>query len=149
MINQISLFEKEPTNVLLSLLEEPYNQMLSGEKRYEYRTRYLKVPTTADVYISRTKKKIVAKIEFDKPIIGTAEEIATLAEKEQPGNYNKMIDYFHGGTAYAIPIKKIIPLKEVSLEELRKLFPDFVVPQSYYILDKKPELLNYLKSKEY
>jgi len=46
-------------------------------------------------------------------------------------------------------IKKIIPLKEVSLEELRKVFPDFVVPQSYYILDKKPELLNYLKSKEY
>ena len=32
-----------------------------------------------------------------------------------------MFEYFHGGTAYAIPIKKIIPLKEVSLEELRKL----------------------------
>lgn len=149
MNNQISLFEKESVNVLLSLLEEPYNQMLSGEKRYEYRTRYLKAPTTAYVYISRTKKKIVAKIEFDTPIIGTAEEIATLAEKEQPGHYDRKMEYFHGGTAYAIPIKKIIPLEEVSLEELRKVFPDFVVPQSYYILDKKPELLNYLKSKEY
>lgn len=148
MNNQVSLFENKPVNVLLSLLEEPYSQMLSGEKRYEYRTRYQKVPTTAYVYISRTKKKIVAKIEFDTPIIGTSEEIATLAEKEQPGHYDRKMEYFHGDTAYAIPIKKIIPLKEVSLEELRKLFPDFVVPQSYYILDKKPELLNYLKSKE-
>ena len=147
MEGQLSFFEDCKKNILLSLREEYYNQILDGSKKYEYRTRYLKEETIAYVYISKTLKKIVARIEFGEPIIGNAKEIATIAEREQPGCYQDMIDYMYNDIGFAIPIKKIIPIEEVSLEELKEKFPDFVPPQSYYILDKKPELLNYLNNR--
>lgn len=147
MEEQLSFFEDCKKYVLLSLREEYYNQMLAGSKKYEYRTRFLKEETIAYIYISKTYKKIVAKIEFGEPIIGNAKEIATIAEKEQPGSYQDMIDYMYNDIGFAIPIKKIIPIEEVSLEELKEKFPDFVPPQCYYILDKKPELLNYLNNR--
>lgn len=146
MNEQISFIEKDKTKVLMSLREEYYDAIVKGEKTFEYRTRYLKGPSTAFIYISKTKKSIVAKIEFDSPIIGTAEEISSLAEKENPGCYNNMMDYFSKGTGYAIPILSITKIDEVKLEDLKKQFPNFVVPQSYYILDKKIDLLNYLET---
>lgn len=146
MIEQLN-FSLEPSKtVLMSLREEYYEAMLQGIKRYEYRTRYLKESSFAYIYISKTKKSIVAKITFGKPIIGTSKEIAELADRENPGCYNGMLDYFSHGVGYALPIESITPIGEISLSTLKQLFPDFVVPQSYYILDKKPELLSYLES---
>jgi len=97
MEEQLSFIKKEPITVLMSLREEYYEAMIRGEKMFEYRTRYLKEPSKAFIYISKTKKSIVAKIDFGAPIIGTAEEIASLAEKEQPGCYDDMINYFNNG----------------------------------------------------
>ena len=54
----------EPKCVLMSLREEYYNAMIQGKKHYEYRTRYLKEPSDAYIYISKTKKSIVAKIRM-------------------------------------------------------------------------------------
>ena len=84
----MSLFNqtKSPNYVLLSLREEPYLEIKSGKKVYEYRTHYHKTPTTAFVYVSRSIKKIMAIIEFDAPIIGTDEEISELSEKMKPGS---------------------------------------------------------------
>lgn len=152
MNKQLSLFDTENDDtkitILLSLREEYYNQMVDGSKKYEYRTRFLKEETLAYIYISKTLKKIVAKIEFGKPIIGDAKAIATIAEKEQPGCYQDMIDYMYKDIGYAIPVKRIIPIEEVNLDEIKKIFPDFVPPQSYYILDKKHDLLEYLNSRK-
>ena len=147
MNGQLSFFEESKKNILLSLREEYYNQMLDGSKKYEYRTRYLKEETIAYIYISKTLKKIVAKIEFGEPIIGTAKEIATIAEEEQPGCYQDMLAYMYNDIGYAIPVKNIVPIEEVSLEEMKSKFPDFVPPQSYYILDKKPEMLDFLNNR--
>lgn len=107
----------------------------------------MKEETIAYIYISKTLKKIIAKIEFGIPIVGTVKDIATIAEKEQLGCYKKMIDYMYNDIGYAIPIKKIILIEEVSLKELKKNFSDFVPPQSYYILDKKTELLKFLNGR--
>ena len=148
MKGQLSFIEEEPKYVLMSLREEYYNAMLDGRKHYEYRTRYLKEASNAYIYISKTKKSIVAKIKFGEPIIGDAQTIATISEQEEPGSYNGMMDYLYNNTGYAIPIEEITPIEEVPLSELKHNFPNFVVPQSYYILDKKPELLSFLKSKE-
>lgn len=147
-MNEQLSFLNDTKNILLSLREEYYNDMLSGKKHYEYRTRFLKEKTTAYIYISKTKKKIVAKIEFGIPIIGTATEIARIAENDEPGCFDDMISYFYNDIGYAIPIEKIIPIEEISLEELKSLFSDFVVPQSYYILDKKKKLLEFLQSRK-
>lgn len=146
MNEQMSFIEKEPVTVLMSLREEYYNAIVSGKKKFEYRTRYLKEPSKAFIYVSKTKKSIVAKIDFGTPIIGTAEEIAALAEKEQPGCYNDMINYFNADIGYAIPILSISKIEEIKLDDLKNKFQNFVVPQSYYILAKKPELLAYLET---
>lgn len=133
--------------VLMSLREKYYNAMLSGQKKHEFRTRFLKTPSAAYIYISRTKKAIVAKINFGAPLIASSEEIAKISESENPGSYAGMMSYLHSGSGYAIPIESIEPLKEVSLDELRLEFPNLVVPQSYYILDKKSELLEFIKAR--
>lgn len=147
MDGQLSFFEKNPTYVLMSLREEYYDAMLDGRKHYEYRTRYLKEKSEAYIYISKTKKSIVAKIKFGEPIIGDARTIATIAEQEEPGSYQGMMEYLRSNVGYAIPIEEIIRIEEVPLVELQQQFSNFVVPQSYYILDKKPDLLSFLESK--
>lgn len=148
MKGQLSFIEEESKCVLMSLREEYYDAMLEGRKHYEYRTRYLKEASDAYIYISKTKKSIVAKIKFGEPIIGDAQTIATIAEQEEPESYNGMMEYLYNNIGYAIPIEKITPIEEVPLSELQQNFPNFVVPQSYYILDKKPELLSFLESRE-
>lgn len=121
--------------------------MLSGKKKYEYRTRYLKDVSDAYIYISKTKKSIVAKIRFAKPIIGNALDIAELAEESEKGSFNDIKEYLHNDIGYAMEVLSITPIKEVTLKELQEKFPGFVAPQSYYILDKKPELLEFLESR--
>lgn len=147
MNEQLTLFEDKRI-VLLSIREEYFNKMLDGSKKYEFRTRYLNQETIAYIYISKTVKKIVAKIEFSKPIIGSANDIALLSEQENPNSYKRMKDYLHESTGYAIPIKRIIPINEISLQEIKEFIPDFVPPQSYYYLDNKPKLLNFILNKE-
>ena len=148
MKNQLSFFIQSPQFVLMSLREEYYLAIMAGKKHYEYRTRYLKERSVAFIYISKTKKSIVAKIEFGEPIIEDAKTIAMIAENDEPGSYQGIIDYLYNNVGYAIPIEKITLIDEVTLSELQKRFPDIVVPQSYYILDKKPELLSFLQSRE-
>ena len=148
MKGQLSFFLSEPKCVLMSLREEYYDAMIDGRKHYEYRTRYLKEASDAYIYISKTKKSIVAKIRFGNPIIGDAKTIATIAEQDEAGSYKGIIEYLYNNIGYAIPIEEIIPIKEVPLSELKQNFPNFVVPQSYYILDKKPEVLSFLESRE-
>ena len=144
---QLSLIEQQPKIILLSLREEYFNQMVDGSKRYEYRTRFLKEPCTAYVYISKTKKSIIARLDLGEPIIGNAEEISRLADNEEPGCYQAMIEYLYNDLGFAIPVNGVTLLtEEVTLADLKSRFPDFVPPQSYFILDKKPELLNYLES---
>ena len=147
MNKQQSFLETKPT-VLLSLREIYYNEMLKGKKHYEYRTRYLKGESEAYIYISRTKKSIVAKIIFDRPIIGGSKIIAQFAKSDDESTYESILNYIGDKTGYAIPIKQIIKIKEVTLSEIKEKFPNFTIPQSYYSLDKKPELLEYLRSKE-
>ena len=84
--------------VLMSLKEKPYRKILCGDKKYEFRTRYTKEESIAFIYVTKEVKAVCGIIFFDKPIIGIAEEIAQISEKENPGSYSYMIDYFKGGT---------------------------------------------------
>jgi len=147
MNGQLSFFDNKRICVLMSLREEYYNAMLDDRKHYEYRTRYMKEESEAYIYISKTKKSIVAKIKFGKPIIGDAKTIAAIAEQEEPGCYEKMLEYLYNNIGYALPIEEIIPIEEISLTELQQQFQNFVAPQSYYMLDKKKELLSFLESR--
>lgn len=145
---QLSLFEGDTTYVLMSLQEKYYNEIKAGKKQYEFRKRYCKGRTTAFIYISKKIKAIKGIITFDEPIYGSAEEISALSEKINPNSYSGMMDYLDKGKGYALPIIEICGIKEVSLEELRRRFKGFAVPQSYYLLNKKPDLLHFLLSQE-
>ncbi|MBQ8392327.1 MAG: hypothetical protein IJX51_01010 [Clostridia bacterium] len=143
---QLSMFEEEKTYVLMSLREEFFNEMKSGKKIYEFRKQYCKKPTIAYIYISKKTKAIKGIVEFGEPIFGTSEEIGTLSEKCNPGSYHNIIKYLDKGKGCALPILKVYEISEVSLELLRSKFPGFVAPQSYYLLNKKTDLLSFLLS---
>lgn len=64
MNDQLSFFEKKQIAVLMSLREEYFNKMLDGKKHYEYRTRYLKEQSEAYIYISKTKKVLLLKLNL-------------------------------------------------------------------------------------
>lgn len=140
---QSVLFEPPSKYLLLSLQEEPYREILNGTKKYEYRTHFPKESTTAFVYVSQKVKAVKAIIEFDCPVLGSAEEISRLSDQIKPGSYDSLMRYLKGGTGYAIPVKKITEFEPISLEELRKRFSGFTVPQSYYFLETKEELLQF------
>ncbi len=135
--------------VLMSLREKPWRKIVSGEKRYEFRTRYPEAETMAFVYVTRAVKKLCGIILFDRPVAGTAEEISAISERENPGSYEAMMEYFFKGKGYAIPVRRVMEFAPVSLEEIREKFPDFVVPQSYYYLDVegKERLLEFFMKK--
>ncbi|MCH5251488.1 MAG: hypothetical protein J1F22_00820 [Lachnospiraceae bacterium] len=132
--------------VLMSLKEKPWREILSGKKKYEFRTRYTASETIAFIYVSREVKAVCGIIFFGKPVIGSAEEISRLSEEINPGSYSYMMEYLSKGTGYAIPVKKVVEIKPISLETIRQKAERFVVPQSYYYLDteKKKKLLEVL-----
>lgn len=145
---QLGLFGDNTTYVLMSLQEKYYNEIKAGRKRYEFRKQYCKNGTTAFIYVSKSVKAIKGIITFGEPIYGTSEEISRISEKINPNSYESMMEYLNKGKGYAIPIIDMCEIKEVTLEKLRTKFKNFVVPQSYYLLNKKPELLDFLLSQE-
>lgn len=149
MIKKISeLINPNDEIVLMSLREEYFASMISGVKNYEYRKNYRKIPTKAFIYISKTKKSIVAMIDFDKPIFGTSDDISAISERENPGSYRGMMEYLDRGVGVAIPIKAIYEFQPIPLVTLRNNFEGFAVPQSYYMLNEKIEMFNMLKDQE-
>lgn len=134
--------------VLMSIREEYYNEILSGKKHFEYRKKYCEEESIAYIYISKTKKMIVGKIWFGRPIIDSAENIASLAENDQPGVYQNIKDYIGKNNGYAIPVQKIELINEISLKDIKEKINNFCPPQSYYYLDNKQLLLDYIEEKE-
>lgn len=152
-MEQLSLFDTLPTKensttILLSLQNEYFDKMLEGTKHYEYRFAFPKTSVNAYIYAPKKIKSIIGYVELAKPIEGTAEEISKLYASCGDGDYDVMFDYIgnHKKT-YAMKIKKVIKFeKDLPYKQLKSMFPDFYAPQSYIILDKTPDLLNYIKS---
>lgn len=144
---QMNLNDEFDTRVvLMSMRNEYFEQILNGSKHYEYRKKYINSKSLAYVYISKTKKEISGIIYFDKPIYATSHEIAMIAEKDAPGSYESILEYFDKGYGYALPIKSVVTTKSIPLNKIKEKFPSFSPPQSYYYLDKKPLLLEYIKN---
>lgn len=144
------LISTEDDVILLSIREPYFQDMLEGNKKYEYRKMFRKQPTKAIIYISKTKKSIVGMIDFAQPIIDTSAQIAHLAEQEGECAYQEMIDYLgEDKQGYAIPVNKIYLFEEeYKIHDLRQANINFMAPQSYMILREDADLLNFLKDKE-
>ncbi|WP_131849852.1 hypothetical protein [Baia soyae] len=113
-------------------------------KKYEFRKKYLNAPSIAFIYCPSPDQKIRGMIQFDTPIIGSPEKIASISQ-ESTGEGDLTAEYLKGKKqGYAIPIMEWEEIKPLTLHEIRFLFPNFVPPQSYYRLDHKPDLLEFL-----
>ncbi|MDB4897787.1 MAG: family N-acetyltransferase [Firmicutes bacterium] len=131
--------------LLLSIQADPFRRIQEGTKQYEYRRRFANRPTAAFLYVSSPVKAVCGFVEFGQPIVGSPRAIGEVAEGERPGS-GAMIEQFMAGVrqGYAIPVLSFRETPAVSLDALRHAFAPFAAPQSYIILDKQPDLLEYL-----
>lgn len=155
-MDQISLFDlpktPDPTNqvtILLSLQSEYFLKMISGKKKYEYRFSFPKSDVRAFIYAPRKVKAIVGCVDFESPIEGSAVEISKLYSECGDGDYQVMLDYIgERKKAYAMKVIKVTKFeKPLPYATIKENFQDFYAPQSYIILDKNQDLLQFICSK--
>lgn len=117
--------------LILSLRPGPYARLIEGMKRHEFRRRFPDEATSAFLYLAAPISAVVAYAEFGRPIIGTPEELAAIAEKGEAGSYADTLDYFKGvSKGYALPLLSLREIEPMPLTELRDVF-GFRPPLSY------------------
>lgn len=145
MMNQVALFRND-RNLLLSLHANQFANMINYEKKFEYRTRFSFNQSKAFVYLSG-QGKIAGIIDFGIPIKLNNIKTSEFAQAYDNGSYDEFMSWLNGRNCYIIPIQKIFIIQPIELKDIKKLFPKFTIPQSYYDLDKKKELLSWLKQR--
>lgn len=140
-MNQIGQdIEHKKRIIILSLQPSPYNRIINGSKKFEYRRKFLYEPVSAFIYVSSPIKEIRGYIEFGQPIFDRVEEIGMIAEQEGLGGAEEINKYMYGlEKGFAIPILSIQEIKPLTLEEL-KIEYNFTAPQSYINIDTIPKL---------
>lgn len=132
-------------NLIISIEKKYFDLMLKGLKKYEFRRKFINEPCNAFIYVPNPFGEIQGYIEFESPIIDIPENINKIALSQNLEEDSDILEYMEGlEKGYAIPVKNVKLLSSpVQLNYLREHF-DFTAPQSYVIVDKKPELLDYL-----
>lgn len=126
--------------VLLSLKPEVFQNVLSGKKIYEHRKVFPDGPVTAYIYISRPVQAL-AGIMY----LGNKKEIIEWKKtyKDDCAALERIDEYLKHHKV-AMEIQKFQNTTSVSLDEIKKVFPQFIIPQMYYYLDDHP-MLQYLE----
>jgi len=121
--------------IILSLQPNPYNRILNGFKKFEYRRKFLHEPVSAFIYVSSPIKEIRGYIEFGQLIFDRVERIGMIAENESLGGAEEINKYMYGlEKGFAVPIISIQEIKPLSFEELKSEY-NFTAPQSYINID--------------
>jgi predicted transcriptional regulator len=134
--------------IILSLRPEPFQAIVAGVKKYEYRRKFVKEGCSAFVYVTSPIKAIRGYIEFGEPISAHIQTIANISEQQKPGSREATLKYLQGlQTGFAVPILSYRTIQPLPLEELRTKY-QFTAPQSYIYLDTraclKEDLMNRL-----
>lgn len=119
-----------------------FEKIMSGEKIYEYRTRFANEELEAYVYVSQPVCAITGIL-----YLGKKEYLHTWKEENCKNEEAvKRIDaYMDRGNKVAMPVLRYQRTNKLSLKELREAVGNFVVPQSYYYMGEEGELLKYIK----
>lgn len=125
---------------LLSIKKEPFDALVCGHKKHEFRRKFSEVRANFLVvfYVSSPVKAIMGVAEFG-PVI--KDKIPALLDLARTHTWNHLLEltaeYFAGcDYGYALPLLSIRKLEvPISLERLRNLVPGFRPPQSYLSLD--------------
>lgn len=125
--------------MLLSLKPEVFQNVKSGTKIYEHRRVFPDEPIKAYIYISRPIQAL-AGIMY----LGNKTNIEDWKEKyKDDADAQKRIDEYLKHFKVVMEIQKFQNTSSIALEDIKKVFPNFLIPQMYYYLDDHP-LLQYL-----
>jgi len=131
-------------NLLISLDNRYYKEILRGSKLYEFRRTFVSEPTLTFIYVNAPVSEISLCIRTASPIVGDGISMHEYALKNLGEDLE---DYFLTATkAYIIPIEQVIKIHPVGLQFLKAKF-NFYPPQSYIDLDNNVELYKYLSAR--
>lgn len=139
---------------LLSIKKEPFDALVQGQKKHEFRRKFSEVRANFLVvfYVSSPVRAVMGVAEFGPVIKGKIPALLDLAKTHIWDRPLKLVaDYFAGCKyGYALPLVSIRKFeKPIGLERLRELVPEFRPPQSFLSLDNpkyeriKKEVLSY------
>ncbi len=128
--------------ILMSMKPIWRDKIMSGEKIYEYRTRFTDVEVIAFLYVSQPVCAITGILHLGKKIY--------LEDWKKEYSYNscvmnRILEYENRGNRVAMPVLSYQETNEISLYTLRRDLDKFIVPQSYYYIVEDSELERYLK----
>lgn len=132
------LFSKPPRVALISIRPCFVEKILSGEKRLEFRRSWAAEPVDVLViYSSSPTQMIVATVNVVGVTEGSPTALWELAKEKGGGVTRQLIyDYFEGKkSGFAIEIADVLEFEQAV--DPKKLFKDFVAPQSFRYLDSK------------
>ncbi len=119
--------------ILMSIHKEPFEALLDGRKKHEFRRRfYLSEPCQVVFYVSSPTQAICGVGIFDRPIRGKPDELAKIIKKHSFSSPENLRRYLEGVSfGWALPLTKIKKVQLITLDELREDMPKFRPPQSY------------------
>src|SRR5574344_784447 len=133
-------------NIFLSFRPEFFSPILYGMKKYEYRKRFCKEPVTAYLYLSLPVQEVVGIMELGKPLI-SEELIRKFSNKNEI--YSRIQRAINNGEHYIITIESLTLFKNpISINRLKKINPNFFVPQCYCNLENQKDIFDFLKNQQ-
>jgi len=126
--------------MLLSFKPSVYNKLVAGTKIYEHRKVFPDEPIMAYLYVSYPVCAITGIL-----ILGKRHRLVDWKiQYADDADAVKRIDDYLKTQNYAMEIEQFEETSIIPLQELRENLSKFVVPQMYYYLDDKSELMQYI-----
>ena len=132
--------------MLLSIQPFWKEKIMSGEKIYEYRTRFTDEEVIAYLYVSAPVYGIAGILHLGKKIY-----LDEWLEKYKD-NYevvNRILEYKSRKNIVTMPVLSYQETNLIKRAELEEALGKFVWPQSYYFLKDDMELTNYIEEHVY
>ena len=129
--------------MLLSFKPNVYKKIYEGVKIFEHRRNFPNEPIMAYMYVSKPVRAITGIVYLSNR--------HELIDWERQFSYDSQaiqrIEEYKKSYRYAMEIVEFQETNKISLDDLKRDLPNFVVPQSYIYLDNNTELLKYIDEK--
>lgn len=127
--------------MLMSLREDVYKKVLSGEKIYEHRKVFPDEPVKAYIYVSKPVQAIcgVMYLSNKTSLLDWREQYKDDAETV------KRIDEYLPIHKFGMEINRFENSKPIPIADLRENLEKFIIPQMYYFIEDS-DLLKYIEA---
>ncbi|EFB71507.1 ASCH domain-containing protein [Providencia rustigianii] len=118
--------------VILSIKPEYAEQILSGEKKFEFRRKIFKNKDvdTVIIYATMPVGKVIGEFKVGDILVNTPPKLWSLTKNHAGISHKFFTDYFHRrDTAFAISVKS--PIRYSSPLDLDDISPGAKAPQSF------------------